>query len=48
MSFADLLEAPPGPGESGAGWAAGEPTRFGRYAVRLWSGVLAAEEVRDR
>jgi exodeoxyribonuclease V gamma subunit len=46
--FSDLLAAAPGPGESGAGWANGAATRFGRYAVRLWSGVLAAEEVRDR
>jgi exodeoxyribonuclease V gamma subunit len=48
VPFADLLTAVPGPGESGDGWAGGEATRFGRYALRLWSGVLAAEEVRDR
>ena len=47
-SLNDLLAAPPGPGESGDGWAAGEQTRFGRYAVRLWSGLRDAEEVRDR
>jgi exodeoxyribonuclease V gamma subunit len=44
----ELLAAPPGPGESGDGWAGSEPTRFGRYSQRLWSGLLAAEEVRDR
>ena len=48
VALGDLLTAPPEPGESGDGWAAGEPTRFGRYALRLWSGLLAAEEVRDR
>ncbi|MCA1841886.1 MAG: exodeoxyribonuclease V subunit gamma [Actinobacteria bacterium] len=47
VPFAELLEAPPGPGESGAGWAAGEDSRFGRYALRLWRDVLAVEEVRD-
>lgn len=44
----DLLAAPPAPGESGDGWARGEQTRFGRYALRLWSGLRDAEEVRDR
>jgi exodeoxyribonuclease V gamma subunit len=48
VPFGDLLQAPPQPGESGAGWARGEDTRFGRFALRLWADVLAAEEVRDR
>jgi exodeoxyribonuclease V gamma subunit len=48
VPLGDLLAAPPGPGESGDGWAGGEPTRFGRFALRLWSGLLDAEEVRDR
>ncbi|HZI39310.1 MAG TPA: exodeoxyribonuclease V subunit gamma, partial [Acidimicrobiia bacterium] len=47
-SLNDLLAAPPAPGESGDGWASGEQTRFGRYALRLWSGLRDAEEVRDR
>jgi len=47
-ALADLLVPPPEPGESGDGWAGGEPTRFGRYALRLWSGLLDAEEMRDR
>ena len=47
-SLSDLLAAPPAPGESGDGWAGGEQTRFGRYALRLWSGLRDAEEVRDR
>ncbi len=46
--FSDLLRAAPEPGESGSGWAAGETTRFGRYALRLWGGLLDAEEVSDR
>jgi exodeoxyribonuclease V gamma subunit len=46
-AFTDLLSAPPEASESGDGWAGGETTRFGRYALRLWSGVLTAEEVRD-
>jgi len=48
VPFADLLLAAPGPDEAGDGWAPGEPTRFGRYALRLWSGLLATEEVQDR
>ena len=48
VPFGDLLTAAPAAGEAGDGWAAGEATRFGRYALRLWSGLLAAEEVRDR
>jgi exodeoxyribonuclease V gamma subunit len=48
VPFGDLLAAAPAADEVGDGWAAGEATRFGRYALRLWSGLLAAEEVRDR
>jgi exodeoxyribonuclease V gamma subunit len=48
VPFADLQLAAPGPGESGDGWVAGETSRFGRYARRLWDGLLAAEEVCDR
>jgi len=48
VPFAALLDAAPGPDEGGEGWAGGEATRFGRYALRLWSALLAAEEVRDR
>ena len=39
---------PRAPDESGAGWDDGEPTRFGRLALRLWSGLLAHEEIVDR
>ncbi|MDP9402365.1 MAG: exodeoxyribonuclease V subunit gamma, partial [Actinomycetota bacterium] len=47
-SFAEVLEARPGDDEQGEGWAADEPTRFGRYARRLWDGLLAYEELVDR
>jgi exodeoxyribonuclease V gamma subunit len=48
VPFSDLQQGAPGPGESGDGWAAGEPTRFGRYALRLWRGLLDVEGVSDR
>jgi exodeoxyribonuclease V gamma subunit len=48
VPLGDLLAAAAGPGESGEGWASGEPTRFGRYALRLWGGLIDAEEIRDR
>ena len=48
VPFDDLLATAPRPDETGDGWAAGEPTRFGRLALRLWTGLLAAEEVCDR
>jgi exodeoxyribonuclease V gamma subunit len=47
-SWADLLADPPGPGEQGDGWHAPDPTRFGRYARRLWQPLLAHEQVTDR
>ena len=48
VPFERLLEEPPRPDENGEGWDAGEETRFGRYASRLWSGLLSCEEVTDR
>ncbi len=47
-SFAELLAAPPCDDEQGDAWAADERTRFGRYARRLWDGLLEREEVGDR
>nr|MDQ3641970.1 exodeoxyribonuclease V subunit gamma [Actinomycetota bacterium] len=47
-SFDDLLEPPPCDDEEGEGWEASEVTRFGRYARRLWDGLLAAETVVDQ
>ncbi len=48
VPFTDLQLAPPGPDESGDGWVTGETSRFGRFARRLWGGLLTAEEVSDR
>ncbi len=39
---------PPRAGEEGDGWAGSETTRLGRYACRLWDGLLDHEEVVDR
>ncbi|HUQ64117.1 MAG TPA: exodeoxyribonuclease V subunit gamma [Acidimicrobiales bacterium] len=47
-SFADVVAAAPSPEESGEGWPTAEPTRFGRYAMRLWGGLLSCEELVDR
>ncbi len=43
-----LAEPAPAAGEDGIGWALDEPTRFGRYARRLWEPLLACEELVDR
>jgi exodeoxyribonuclease V gamma subunit len=48
VPFAHLLDQPPRADEHGDGWESTEPTRFGRYARRLWAGLLASEEVEDR
>ena len=48
VPLARLLEARPGDDERGSGWDETETTRFGRYAMRLWRGLLAAETVSDR
>ena len=45
--FADLLGEAPRDDEQGEGWEDTEPTRFGRYACRLWAGLLACEELAD-
>ncbi len=47
MPFDDLLLAAPNADEAGAGWAADETTRFGRYARRLWDGLLAHEKLEN-
>jgi exodeoxyribonuclease V gamma subunit len=38
-----LLEERPRPDEAGPGWAADEPSRFGRVARRLWEPLLEHE-----
>jgi exodeoxyribonuclease V gamma subunit len=43
LTLAQLMELPPAPDESGAGWPADEGSRFGRYARRLWEPLLTIE-----
>jgi len=38
----------PRPDESGAGWQSSETTRLGRYARRLWDGILDHEQLADQ
>jgi exodeoxyribonuclease V gamma subunit len=45
IPLAELLSQAPKADED---WIEDEPTRFGRYARRLWDGLLAAEVVGDR
>jgi exodeoxyribonuclease V gamma subunit len=47
-SFDELTAEPPSPDEQGEGWDDTETTRFGRYSVRLWSGLLQTEAVFER
>ncbi len=47
-SFAALSAEAPRADEGGPGWPSSEDTRFGRYARRLWDGLLTHEELRDR
>ena len=46
--LADLLAEPARADERGAWWDPDEPRRFGRWARRLWDGLLGVEEVADR
>jgi exodeoxyribonuclease V gamma subunit len=45
--FDDLLAPAPREDETGDGWTE-DPTRLGRYAHRLWDGLLAVEDVGDQ
>jgi exodeoxyribonuclease V gamma subunit len=47
-TFAELLDQPPGPDDAGDGWEEAETTRFGRYARRLWTGLLSVEALEHR
>jgi exodeoxyribonuclease V gamma subunit len=48
VPFGQLLEEAPRDDERGDGWAERETTRFGRYACRLWEGLLSHEEISER
>jgi exodeoxyribonuclease V gamma subunit len=47
LAFADLMAQPPHSEEQGEGWDPAERSRFGRYARRLWGGLLEHEIVAD-
>jgi exodeoxyribonuclease V gamma subunit len=47
-TVAELFEQQPRDDEQGDGWDPDEPSRAGRYARRLWDGLLAREELIDR
>jgi len=46
--FAELMAEPARGDEHGEWWDADETRRFGRWARRLWDGLLSVEEVVDR
>jgi exodeoxyribonuclease V gamma subunit len=50
LSFDAMFElaGPARADETGDGWDGGDPSRFGRYAARLWDGLLAHEQVVDQ
>jgi exodeoxyribonuclease V gamma subunit len=48
LSLQQLLTLAPCVDESGEGWAQDESSRLGRYARRLWDGLLEREQVSAR
>ena len=48
IPFERLFDEPPRHDESGDGWDPAEESRFGRYARRLWAGLLTHEHVTDQ
>jgi exodeoxyribonuclease V gamma subunit len=46
--FDELLAEPPATGEQGPDWEMSETTRLGRWARRMWDGLLQAEELSSR
>jgi exodeoxyribonuclease V gamma subunit len=47
LTFAELVAQPPRSDEQGNGWDASETSRLGRYALRLWTALLAHELLTD-
>jgi len=47
LSLSELMATLPESDETGEGWVATEPSRFGRYALRLWAPLLARETVSE-
>ena len=47
-AFAELLDEPARADERGAWWDPDETRRFGRWARRLWDGLLQCEELVQR
>jgi exodeoxyribonuclease V gamma subunit len=45
ITLDDILAEAPRPDEQGEGWFEPDPSRFARYAKRLWFGVLRHEVV---
>jgi exodeoxyribonuclease V gamma subunit len=48
ITFDELCDEAPRTDEHGPGWDQTETTRFGRYARRLWDGLLARERLTER
>ncbi len=47
VPFEEMTAAPARADERGPGWDEDETTRFGRWARRLWDGLLAHEELTE-
>lgn len=46
-SLNELLDPPADERETGVDWNEDEPSRFGRWALRLWTPILAHEQLED-